>query len=114
MQAGRLRDRVRLEVLTEGRDAVGGLTEVWALVATLWAEVRDLRAEERYQAAQLESRATTRVRVRRYPSLSPNVKHRLVWVRPDPWPDRIYDIQGVIDPDGRKTELHIMCEEIVP
>ena len=103
MRAGELRHRVELQEKTETQTALG-VTETWRTVATLWADVRDLAGREYYAAAQTQTEVTTRVRIRYRAGVTP--AWRLLHGA------RTLEIRSVIDPDGRRRELQLMCKDV--
>lgn len=64
MDAGKLDQRITLQSATPGKDAVGGPTETWGDVATVWAQVRDLSGKAINAAQQVGSAVTRRVTIR--------------------------------------------------
>ena len=46
MRIGALDKRITLQSKTQVRDAMGGFTETWATVATVWAKITTLRTTE--------------------------------------------------------------------
>ncbi|MEZ4714305.1 MAG: phage head closure protein [Caldilineaceae bacterium] len=110
MQAGRLRHRVQVQADTPTRDTAGQEVHSWATVATLWADVRQAGGQERFAGGSDQEFATVThsVRIRRQPSLTITVEHRIVWE------SRILDIESVGDARGERKEMMIMCREVAP
>ena len=104
MQAGALRHRVELQTATEGRSSSGAVTRTWATTATVYAEIRDLAGREYFDAATVQSEVTTKIRIRYRSGLTPGM--RVVWG------SHIYDIESVVDPEGRQRELLLMGKEV--
>lgn len=107
MRAGILRHRVTIEAKTHVTDDWGEPHEEWsALVANLPAEVRDIRGREYWHSGQPApvGEVTIRVRIRYRGDLDRQI--RVVHA------GRVYAVEAVLDPDGRRTELHIMCKEL--
>jgi len=106
MHAGILRHRVRIEAPVEGTNEWGEPSQGWeTVVDNLAAEVRDIRGREYWQSGQVPvGEVTTRVRVRYRPGIARQM--RVIHG------DRVLSIEAVIDPDGRRTELHLMCREV--
>jgi len=46
MKIGRLRNYVKLQTLTEGRDADGGYTRTWGDTAQIWASIKHRKGVE--------------------------------------------------------------------
>ncbi|MFP3945019.1 MAG: phage head closure protein [Alphaproteobacteria bacterium] len=106
MSAGALRHRVTIELPVETPDGQGGQTVTWSPLATVWAEIRPLKARETVNAHQVEARTTHLVRVRHRPDILPTM--RVVFG------NRIFAIHGVLDDGERRRFLHLFCEEGAP
>lgn len=52
MHSLQLDTRIRIERLTVGKDASGGITRTWALLGTVWAQRRDQSGTERTATTQ--------------------------------------------------------------
>ena len=57
MKIAKMDRRITLERVTNGRDAVGGVSESWATLTTVWAERRNLKGRELMEAAQKSAEA---------------------------------------------------------
>lgn len=110
MRAGDLRDQVVIEQVATTFDAAGGPVETWTTLATVWASVLPQKyttgVEALVQALGRESVATTYT-VTIYWRSDVTELRRLTWN------GKTLDIKRVIDPDGRRTWLELMCE-VVP
>lgn len=104
MNAGALRHRITLQQPIETQDEFGEVVITWQDVASVWAEVADLSGREFFAAMQTVSEITTRVRLRHRSDVE--TRWRMVVGA------RVLDIQAVIDPDGRKRELLLLCREV--
>lgn len=104
MRSGSLRHRIEIQHLVQGEDEYGDPVVEWQTFANVWAEVLDLKGREFWQAAQVQSEVTTRVRIRYLPGIesSMRVVHN----------DRTLEIDHILDPDGRKRELHLLCKTL--
>ena len=107
MQAGKLRERVTIQEEVVTRDSFGAEVNPWVDAAAVWASVRPGASGERFISAadQVQATITHTVRIRYRSGLSP--KQRLHW------DGKYLGIQSVVDPDGRKRELVLLCLEIV-
>lgn len=96
---------IQREVVT--RDTFGAEVNPWTDVATVWASVRPGASGERFISAadQVQATITHTVRVRYREGLSPKMRLK--------WEGRFLGIQSVVEPDGRKRELVLLCLEIV-
>ena len=102
MIAGRLDQRVTIERVTYTQDPMGGMTEEWAPLATLWAAVEPLNGREFFAASTTLSETTTRIRIRYRPDLTviDRINHNGV----------LYDITAIINPKSGDRELVLMCK----
>jgi len=100
---GALDQRVTLQSRSVVVDAVGQETITWTDVATVWAEVEQLRGRELFAAAGTVYENTTRVRIRHRTDVLATwrVVHGSVKM----------DITAVIDVGGRKDITELMCLE---
>jgi SPP1 family predicted phage head-tail adaptor len=105
VRAGELRHRVTIQGRTITRNSYGEEKVDWMPVATVWAEVTDLSGREYFAAQQVQAEVTTRIRIRYRPGVAPEM--RVVAGA------RTFDILAVLDPDGRRRELHLMCRGVV-
>lgn len=110
MRAGTLRERVTIQSFTAVQDDYGEPIETWGNIATnptVWANVGSRASGERFISGGEQVQATVSHTVRiRYRS-DVTVKMRLIWRA-----NRTLQIENVIDPDGRKADLILMCSEV--
>lgn len=108
MHIGTLRHRISLETASIAQDAYGGVHQAATTpFATVWGSVEDLAGELVYTAEQEHSQITTKITVRFYPGVSPDMLARVTMDRRT----RTFDILGVTDPDGRRVMLELSCKE---
>lgn len=105
MRAGQLRHRIVLQQLTTTQNEFGEPVQTWTTFATVYAAVEPLRGREFFAAQQITAELSVRIRIRYRSDVKP--AWRAVWGA------HTYDIQDVIDVDGRHTELQLMCREVV-
>lgn len=105
MQAGRLRELVTIQQQSVTRDEYGAEVIAWVDVATVWASVLPKASGERFisGAAQELAKISHTVRVRYRSGITP--KMRLAWG------SRLLYVETLTDPNGRRRELVLMCEE---
>jgi SPP1 family predicted phage head-tail adaptor len=73
----------------------------WTDVATVWASVEDLTGRE-YQAAQAtQNPVQTRIRIRYRAGIVASMRAL--------YGNVIYNIEAVLDRDGGRVELQLMC-----
>lgn len=99
--ANRLNRQIVLQFRNHGQDEAGQPAQTWTNLTTVWASIEDLTGRE-FQAAQATQNGTeTRIRIRYRDDIDPNM--RVVYGA------KIYDIQAVLDRNGRREELQLMC-----
>lgn len=99
---GGLKKRVTILKQVRVSDGQGGFTETWQEVGTVWAAIEPISGREYYEAMQLASDVTHRVRMR-YMDLTPHEKIK--------YDDRVFDIIAVIDVNMEHRELEVLCNE---
>lgn len=103
MDPGELNRKITIQSFTP--DSVDEEIKVWANVATPWAK-KVHRTSREFFAAQKINSETTDLFIIRYRT-GIDTKMRVVF------DGRNYDIIGADDPDGSRTELHILCAEVI-
>lgn len=106
MRAGQLRHQITIQRPVETRDAVGAVVTEWQPSPPVWAEVGDISGREYFAAQAVNAETTTRIRIRHRAGIVP--KMRVL----HPLTGTVYDIQAVLDPTGRRQELHLMCRTL--
>jgi SPP1 family predicted phage head-tail adaptor len=106
MRAGTLDERITWQEATFVQDEYGEPIPTWADWASCWANVQSRAAGERFLSGgeQVMAAVSHTVRVRYRTDLT--VQMRGVWRT-----DRYLYIENIIDPDGRKSDLVLMCRE---
>lgn len=106
MRIGELRHRVAIQKTTTVQDEFGQPIETWQDVCTVWAKIEDLSGREYLIAKQIPANElTTRITIRWQNDIEPTM--RIIAGQ------RIFDIQSIVDPDGRGRQLQLMCKEMV-
>lgn len=100
MLAGKLDRRIDLLATTQDVDAMGGPTKTTAVLATVWAEKRNLRGRERFAAAAISAEIDTVFRIRYRDDVTP--------VDAISCDGRTYDVVSVAE-IGRREGLEIMA-----
>ena len=106
MLAGRLRQRVTVQLVSYTQNSYGEPVETWTDVGTVWADVLPARVQERFIASGDQQLATVThtIEMRYLDGLSP-VNHRLKWGT------QILDIESVLDMTGRTASMRVLCRE---
>ena len=102
---GSMRHRVHIQRRTTSQDDFGGFDQNWQTEAERWGELSPLSGREFWNAQQVQSNVTHRVRLRYFEGLS--TQHRL---RID---DRDFEVSSVVNLDGRKRIHDVMVIEVV-
>jgi SPP1 family predicted phage head-tail adaptor len=106
IRAGLLNRLVRFERRQSVPDAFNEDVGEWVEFARAYAQFVSLNAREFFAALQAQSDTSSRVVVRYTPQLAAvRTTDRIVTA------NRVYDIQAVINPDGRTRELHFLVTE---
>lgn len=104
MQAGRLRHRVSIQQRVEARNGYGELIATWSTLATVWGSVEPIRGREFFEAEQVQSEISTRVRIRYYDGITAQMRVL--------FGSRKLQILAVIDVNERHKEMQLMCKEM--
>ena len=102
IEAGKLRERVTVEVASGTTNSLGETVLSWATTSAVWASVEGVSAREALDAGQQEVTITHRVRLRYLPGLNQNM--RLAWR------NRTLNIVSLLE-YGNRTEHVAICEE---
>lgn len=104
MTAGKLRHRIIIQRATETLGTSGDIVRTWATHATVWADVRAAKKDERFNG-QTESRIDYVVEIRS--GITPTSKDRISH------DGKTLEIRNVIDPDQRGARWVMECTEVV-
>lgn len=105
MRAGELRHRVTIQKNQPIRNSYGEMEDAWINFATVWASIEGISGREYFMAHQTQAQTDYRIKMRYIDGVKPSM--RVIYGV------RIFNIQSVLDPDGRRKELHLMCKEVV-
>lgn len=103
IQIGDLRHRVELRQVERITDGGGGAAETWQTLATLWAAVMPISANERVHADAVAGEATHDIWLRFRDDVRPDMRIT--------FGVREFEILGVINVDERRRWLRLYCEE---
>lgn len=96
---GRLRHEVALENATLSPDGMGGHTESWTEIATVFARIEPLDVESRFGAGQTLETASHRFTIRYRADVASGMRFARA--------DRTFEILTVHDPD--ETRRYLVC-----
>lgn len=106
MKAGNLRHRVTFQRATYSPNAVGEPVPTWADLATVWARVEPTAGKERFAAMQVQGDVISRIVCRYQSALSSlAINDRATWN------GITYDINSVINTEGRNIELQVFATQ---
>lgn len=111
MQAGKLRHRITIQTVEASQDSFGEKTRDWdnATEETVWGDLRPMMSRARELATtegeQLMSRAPFQARLRYRGGISVE-NSRLVES------GRVFEIEAVLDPEGRGRETVVICYQV--
>lgn len=103
---GKLRHHVEVQAQTETRGDQGQIGRDWKTIAKRWASIEPLSGREFWQAQQVQSTVTHRVKMRHYDGLDRGL-HRLRHR------SRTFNIQSILDPMEQREMMELLCVENV-
>jgi SPP1 family predicted phage head-tail adaptor len=96
--------RITLQKKFTTKDPEGLPLETWQNIATIWAAIEPLRGREYFQAATVKSQNMTRFTTRYRKGITSEM--RILY------DSKLYDIQSIIDVEGRHQQLELMAKEV--
>lgn len=112
MTAGRLRDRITFQRLTEGDDGYGNTVTGWAnmersagVALTVWADVRETPGKERVEAGRVEASRTATIRIRASSEVAGITEGDRVMVRGSAW-----NIRSIAPVGNDRAMLDLLVE----
>jgi len=107
MRTGQMRHKIVIQEKTRTADGQGGWTTAWTDTLTLWAKMRAPSGLERIEAMRLTGQVQHYLLV--YYDSRVNTRHRVKWHDGADW--RYLQIDQVLDPNGMRRHLEIVCHE---
>lgn len=102
MRAGARRHKIKIEVPTNTRSSIGGVTITWTEFKSLWASIETFKTYERQSAEAAWPGADVKMGVKYVAGLLPTM--RIVYG------GKIYSILGINDIEERHRDLEIVCK----
>ena len=96
------RYRITLQGSVSTRDPQGNAANTWQNNITVWAAFHPLKGREYLQAAAMQYESLVRFHIRYRKGITTDM--RILY------DNRIFEIQAVIDVDGRHRELQLMAK----
>jgi SPP1 family predicted phage head-tail adaptor len=101
---GKLRHRITIQQESETSDSMGGNTIMWNDVATVWASINPLSGKEYYDAEQVQSEVSHKIRIRYRSGITSDMRID--------FKGRIFKIVSPpINWEERDREMMLMCRE---
>lgn len=105
IRAGDLRQRAKIQGASTTRDSVGGTTQAWSDLVTVWADISPLTGKEIQQAAKLQAEVDTEIRIRHRAGIDSTMRVLQIDT------GEIYDIRSVRDVRARLRVLVLGCRK---
>jgi len=103
IRAGELRHRITIEQNSPTQNNFGEEVPSWSEFATRWAAVRATGGRETFADDQKFAEATHEFELRHISGVDPKMRIK--------WEERVFDIESVLDLDGRKRRTVIIAVE---
>jgi SPP1 family predicted phage head-tail adaptor len=110
LRAGALRHRINLIRQSSTKGTYGDDVVSWSTDKSVWAAVWPIKGNEYYQAQQVSSVVTHRIRIRHTTfsnSTAISARHRIEMKDGA----RMWEIESVINPEEENRMLDMMCKE---
>ena len=101
---GELRSLLTLETPVDVADDNGGETRGYLAVAQIWGSVQPVSGQRAFAGDREEQAISHRIAIRWRADVANPARLRLG--------DRLYLVRAAFDPDGKKSRLTCLCEEI--
>ena len=103
MRIGDLKNRIKLEAPTDTSDGMGGITQTFASMATVFAAIWPVSASEQIQNMGLTMTITHRIRIRYRDDVIPSWRIN--------YNGKYYNIVSIINPGMNNRQLEILAKE---
>jgi SPP1 family predicted phage head-tail adaptor len=103
MRPGTLNKPVEVQTFTETRGSKGQIERTPDLLDTRMASIEPLSGQEIFDARQVQSQATHKVKMWQFPGLKPADQLK--------FEGRIFNIESVLNPEEAGVASEIMCVE---
>ena len=104
IDAGKLRDRITVQIASGTTNALGETVLTWSNSTSVWASVDGVSAREALTAGQQEVSITHKVRLRYLPGLTQQMRFA--------WRGRTLEIVSLLE-HGNRSEHEAICTENV-
>lgn len=106
-ESGSMRETIHLQAQSTAQDATGQRLLVWTDIGTRRAEKTATPGAEIWAGGERAGRVPTVFRIRYPRELDLSPKLRVVHLT------RVFDVVSCVDPDGRRVDLLLTCDELV-
>lgn len=106
--AGRFRDKVKIQKRTTTQDPLGKRKDIWTTLNSRRCNIQPINGKEYFSSQAERNQEALRIRFRFEKGILKK-SYRLVDARVSP--NRVFDIESVIDPNNEHNELIAMCLE---
>jgi len=100
---GDLNKRIEIQAATKASDLMGGFTETWNTIATVWAAIWPLSATETVQSMQTGMTISHRIRIRYRSTFLPFWRLK--------FGNRYFNIVSILNPNEKNEYLDLMVKE---
>jgi len=84
---------------------MGGFFQSWSTVATVWAALWPVSANEQIRAASPTMTLTHRIRIRYYSGIGPDWRVK--------FGARFFAIESIVNHEERGVQMDLLCREVV-
>jgi len=99
----RLNKRITIQSKTKTSDNLGGYSETWSNLKTLWAEIKPTLNTDNFEGNQIEEKTNYTITIRYYSALTTKCRIK--------YDNRIFNIIGIINPLENNQIMEISAEE---
>jgi len=99
------RYKVTIDQLAGTQDATGAVEKTWTTFTNAWVSIEQLNGSERVVAQQLNPDVSVRMWMKWQDGISPTMRVS--------YGSRHFDIMAVMDLDGKRRFLQLLCNERV-
>lgn len=104
--AGEMRHRITIQQRSLASDGIGGSTETWSTLATVWSKIEPMSAGQVAWASSLEHRVTHKITIRYRSDLTSDMRIQ--------YGGRIFHVKGYRNLEERNLWTEINAEEGAP
>lgn len=103
MKIAELRHFIKFQHKVQTSDDMGGFTHTWETYKEMMAAIWPVSSKELRENMRMNSSTTHNIRIRYTPGITSKMKIN--------FNDRVFDIQGILNPDEKNQWLDLVCDE---